>query len=68
MFLPYLPRINGNYHLHYAIFIPHLSNENFWGVNKPITIHFALENPVPDELYLDFMTRTDTLGKESISN
>lgn len=36
--------------------------------NKPITIHFALENPVPDELYLDFMTRTDTLGKESISN
>lgn len=33
--------------------------------DKPITIHFALENPVPDELYLDFTTRTDTLGIES---
>lgn len=36
--------------------------------DKPITIHFALENPVPDELYLDFTTRTDTLGKESESD
>ncbi|MBB5226837.1 DUF3427 domain-containing protein [Treponema ruminis] len=36
--------------------------------NKPITIHFALENPVPDELYLDFKTRTDALGKESESD
>ena len=32
--------------------------------NKPITIHFALEKQVPDELYLDFSTRTDKLGKE----
>ena len=32
--------------------------------NKPITIQFALENRVPDELYLDFKTRTDMLGKE----
>ncbi len=32
--------------------------------NKPITIHFALENPVSEELYLDLTTRTDTLGKE----
>ena len=31
--------------------------------NKPITIQFALENRVPDELYLDFTTRTDMLGK-----
>ncbi len=34
--------------------------------NKPITIHFALETSVPDELYLDFTTRTDTLGKEEV--
>ena len=32
--------------------------------DKPITMTFALENPVPDELYLDFITRTDNLGKE----
>lgn len=32
--------------------------------NKPITIHFALDNPIPDEMYLDFTTRTDKLGKE----
>ena len=34
--------------------------------NKPITIHFALENRVPDEMYLDFTTRTDMLGKEDL--
>ncbi|MCR4790618.1 MAG: DUF3427 domain-containing protein [Treponemataceae bacterium] len=33
--------------------------------NKPITIHFALENPVPEELYLDLTTRTDQLGKKN---
>ena len=33
--------------------------------DKPITIHFALENRVPDEIYLDFTTRTDMLGKDS---
>ncbi|MBP5438491.1 MAG: DUF3427 domain-containing protein, partial [Treponema sp.] len=32
--------------------------------NKPITIQFALENHVPDEMYLDFTTRTDKLGKD----
>lgn len=32
--------------------------------NKPITIHFALDTPVPDEIYLDFTTRTDILGKD----
>ena len=32
--------------------------------DKPITIQFALENRVPEELYLDFTTRTDMLGKE----
>ena len=35
--------------------------------DKPITIHFALENRVPDEMYLDFTTRTDILGKETSS-
>ena len=35
--------------------------------NKPITILFALENTVPDELYLDFTTRTDTLGKGDVT-
>lgn len=34
--------------------------------NKPVTIHFALENPVPEEMYLDFTTRTDMLGKENL--
>ena len=34
--------------------------------NKPITIHFALENPVPEDLYLDFTTRTDMLGKNNL--
>ncbi|WP_407425929.1 DUF3427 domain-containing protein [Treponema sp.] len=33
--------------------------------NKPITILFALENSVPDEMYLDFTTRTDMLGKDN---
>jgi len=32
--------------------------------NKPITIQFALENHVPDDMYLDFTTRTDMLGKQ----
>ena len=32
--------------------------------NKPITIQFALNNPIPDDMYLDFTTRTDILGKE----
>ena len=31
--------------------------------NKPITIQFALEKRIPDEMYLDFTTRTDMLGK-----
>ena len=31
--------------------------------SKPFTIHFALENPLPEELYLDLTTCTDTLGK-----
>lgn len=35
--------------------------------NKPITILFALENTLPDELYLDFTTRTDTLGKGDVT-
>ena len=33
--------------------------------NKPITIIFALENSISDEMYLDFTTRTDMLGKEN---
>ncbi|MBP5693849.1 MAG: DUF3427 domain-containing protein, partial [Bacilli bacterium] len=33
--------------------------------NKPITILFTLENTVPDDIYLDFTTRTDMLGKIS---
>lgn len=31
---------------------------------KPITMRFALHNRVPDELYHDFITRTDKMGKE----
>ncbi len=31
---------------------------------KPITMRFALHNSVPDELYHDFITRTDKMGKE----
>lgn len=34
--------------------------------NKPITIQFALENRVPDDMYLDFTTRTDMLGKDTM--
>ena len=34
--------------------------------NKPITIQFALENRVPDDIYLDFTTRTDMLGKDTM--
>lgn len=29
--------------------------------NKPITMHFALKNRVPEELYMDFLTRTDKI-------
>ena len=36
--------------------------------NKPITIQFALENRVPDDMYLDFTTRTDMLGKDLLEN
>ena len=32
--------------------------------NKPITMKFALNNRVPDELFNDFITRTDKMGKE----
>lgn len=31
---------------------------------KPITMRFALHSRVPDELYHDFITRTDKMGKE----
>ena len=33
--------------------------------NKPITMRFALESRLPEELYHDFVTRTDKLGKNS---
>ncbi len=32
--------------------------------NKPITMKFALQNRVPDELFNDFITRTDKMGKD----
>lgn len=32
--------------------------------NKPITMKFALNNRVPDELFNDFITRTDKMGKQ----
>ena len=33
--------------------------------NKPITMKFALHSRVPDELFNDFITRTDKMGKNS---
>lgn len=33
--------------------------------NKPITMKFALYSRVPDELFNDFITRTDKMGKNS---
>lgn len=36
--------------------------------NKPITMRFALHNRIPEELYHDFVTRTDKLGKISDNN